>query len=185
MKILKFGGTSVGSVQSITTLLGIVKAEVDKGEKPVVVLSAMSGVTNLLINMAEEAAKGNEFTAQLAELERRHFEVVKSLLDIQNQNPAFTRLKIHFNQLEELLHGVLTLRELTLKTRDLIISYGERCSTIMIAKIAAQHFANAFFVDASDVIKTDNAFGQAKVNTGLSELLIRDLHSLIGNLTLA
>ncbi|MCC8411164.1 bifunctional aspartate kinase/homoserine dehydrogenase I [Mucilaginibacter sp. UR6-1] len=177
MKVLKFGGTSVGSVSSITTLLQIVKNEVEHGERPVVVLSAMSGVTNLLINMAEAAAKGNEFTAQLAELERRHFDVVKSLLDIQNQNPAFTRLKIHFNQLEELLQGVLTLRELTAKTRDLIVSYGERCSTLMISKIAAQHFGNAFFVDASEVLKTDSAFGNARVDTALSELLIRDLYA--------
>ncbi len=176
MKVLKFGGTSVGSVSSITTLLQIVKKEVEGGEKPVVVLSAMSGVTNLLINMAEDAARGNDFTAQLAELERRHFEVVKALLDIQNQNPALTRLKIHFNQLEELLQGVLTLRELTLKTRDLIVSYGERCSTLMVSKIAAQHITGAEFVDASEVIKTDSAFGHAKVNTNLTELLIRDLY---------
>src|ERR1700749_4289595 len=99
MKILKFGGTSVGSVASIQTLLNILKNEA-KTEKPVVVLSAMSGVTNLLIAMAEGAAIGNEFTAQLAELENRHFDVVKSLLDIQHQNPAFTRLKINFNRLE-------------------------------------------------------------------------------------
>jgi len=174
MKILKFGGTSVGSIASIQTLLNILQHE--KGEKPVVVLSAMSGVTNLLAFMAEEAAKGNEFTAQLAELERRHFEVVKSLLDIQHQNPAYTRLKIHFNQLEELLQGVLTLRELTPKTRDLVLSYGERCSTLMISKIAAQYFKEALFVDASELIKTDSAFGQAKVNIELTEQLIRGFY---------
>jgi aspartokinase/homoserine dehydrogenase 1 len=172
MKILKFGGTSVGSIASIQTLLNILKNEA-KTEKPVVVLSAMSGVTNLLVSMAEGAAVGNEFTAQLAELERRHFDVVKSLLDIQHQNPAFTRLKIHFNQLEELLQGVLTLRELTPKTRDLVLSYGERCSTLMVSKIAAQYFPEAIFVDASELIKTDSAFGQAKVNMELTEQLIR------------
>ncbi|MDN3550921.1 bifunctional aspartate kinase/homoserine dehydrogenase I [Mucilaginibacter aquaedulcis] len=176
MKVLKFGGTSVGSVASIQTLLNILSDEVKNDEKPVVVLSAMGGVTNLLASMAEDAANGNEFTAALAELERRHFEVVKSLLDVQNQNPAFTRLKIHFNQLEELLQGVLTLRELTPKTRDQILSYGERCSTIMVSKIAAQHFKDALFVDASEVIKTDSSFGQAKVNTELTEMLIRNLH---------
>jgi aspartokinase/homoserine dehydrogenase 1 len=176
MKILKFGGTSVGSVESIQTLLNILKDEASGKEKPVVVLSAMSGVTNLLIAMAEDAATGNDFTPQLAQLERRHFEVVKSLLDIQHQNPAFTRLKIHFNQLEDLLQGILTLRELTPKTRDLVLSYGERCSTLMISKIAAQYFPEALFVDASELIKTDSLFGQAKVNTELTEILIRSFY---------
>src|ERR1700753_1657274 len=97
MKVLKFGGTSVGSVASIQTLLNILKDEVQAAEKPVVVLSAMSGVTNLLLAMAEGAAEGKDFTQGLAELERRHFDVVKNLLSVQNQNPAFTRLKIYFN----------------------------------------------------------------------------------------
>ncbi|TSJ43556.1 bifunctional aspartate kinase/homoserine dehydrogenase I [Mucilaginibacter corticis] len=177
MKILKFGGTSVGSAQSIKTLLNILKDEVKQSaaDKPVVVLSAMSGVTNLLIAMAEEAAKGNDFAAQLAELEKRHFDTVKTLLEIRDQNPALTRLKINFNHLEELLQGILTLRELTQKTRDLVISYGERCSTLMISKIAAQYFPSVF-VDASEVIKTDSTFGQAKVNTELTEQLICGLY---------
>jgi aspartokinase/homoserine dehydrogenase 1 len=175
MKILKFGGTSVGSVQSIQTLLNILKGEV-KNEKPVVVLSAMSGVTNLLISMAEGAANGQDFTAELAELEKRHYDVVKSLLTAQHQNPVYTRLKLYFNQLEELLQGILTLRELTPKTRDHVLSFGERCSTIMICKIAAQHFPEAFCVDASELIKTDSSFGQARVNMELTERLIRGFH---------
>ncbi len=176
MKVLKFGGTSVGSIASIQTLLNILSGEFKTQEKPVIVLSAMGGVTNLLASMAEDAANGKEFTAALADLEKRHFDVVKSLLDVQNQNPAFTRLKIHFNQLEELLQGVLTLRELTPKTRDQILSFGERCSTIMVSKIAAQHFKDVLFVDAAEVIKTDSSFGNAKVNTELSEMLIRNLY---------
>ena len=176
MKILKFGGTSVGSAQSIQTLLNILKGEVNNNQKPVVVLSAMSGVTNLLVSMAEGAANGIEFTEALAELEKRHFDVVKSLLTVQNQNPAFTRLKLYFNQLEDLLQGVLTLKELTPKTRDLVLSFGERCSTLMICKIAAQHFPEALCVDASELIKTDSSFGQAKVNTELTELLIKGFH---------
>jgi len=173
MKILKFGGTSVGSVQSIQTLLSILKGEVTSEEKPIVVLSAMSGVTNLLISMAEGAANGVDFTANLAELEKRHFDVVKSLLTAQHQNPAYTGLKIYFNELEELLQGILTLRELTPKTRDQVLSFGERCSTLMICKIAAQHFPEALCVDASKLIKTDSSFGQARVNMELTELLVR------------
>ena len=176
MKILKFGGTSVGSVESIGTLVNILKEQDNDDQKPVVVLSAMSGVTNLLIAMAEDAAKGNDFTAQLAELERRHFDVVKSLLAVQHQNPALTRLKLNFNQLEDLLQGILTLRELTAKTRDQVLSFGERCSTLMISKIAAQYFPEAIFVDASELIRTDSAFGNAKVDTSLTELLIQSFH---------
>ena len=177
MKVLKFGGTSVGSVSSIQTLLSILKDEVKNEEKPVVILSAMGGVTNLLSAMAEDAANGKEFTAGLAELEKRHFDTVKALLDVQNQNPALTRLKIHFNQLEELLQGVLTLRELTPKTRDQVLAFGERCSTLMVSKIAAQHFGDVLFVDAADVIKTDSAFGNAKVNTELTERLVQGLYT--------
>ena len=176
MKILKFGGTSVGSVESIQTLLNILKDEEAAAQKPVVILSAMSGVTNLLIGMAEDAANGNDFTTQLAQLEKRHFEVVKSLLAVQYQNPALTGLKLNFNQLEDLLQGIFTLRELTPKTRDQVLSFGERCSALMISKIAAQHFPGAIFVDASELIRTDSAFGQAKVDTELTELLIRSFH---------
>ena len=149
MKILKFGGTSVGSAQSISTVIDILKKEYEAGEKPIVILSAMGGVTNLLSAMAEKASRGEDFTAQLAELETRHFDMVRTLLSVQNQNPAYTRLKINFNHLEELLQGVSTLRELTAKTKDLILSYGERCSTLMISKMAAQYFPEALFVDAS------------------------------------
>lgn len=176
MKILKFGGTSVGSVSSIGTVLNILKQEAQSGQYPVIVLSAMSGVTNLLAAMAEKASTGENFTADLAELERRHFDVVKSLMDVQAQNPVFTKLKIYFNELEDLLQGIFSLRELTAQTRDLVLSYGERCSTFMISKIAAQQFPESIFVNAAELIKTDNSFGHAKVNMGLTEMLIRNFY---------
>jgi len=176
MKILKFGGTSVGSVQSISTVLNILKKETQNGENPVVVLSAMSGVTNLLIAMAEQAAQGNSFSQQLADLEKKHFDVVKALLDVQQQNPVFTKLKIYFNELEDLLTGIFSLRELTAQTKDLVLSYGERCSTFMVSKIAAQYFPQAQFVNAAELIKTDSAFGHAKVNMELTEMLVRNYY---------
>jgi aspartokinase/homoserine dehydrogenase 1 len=176
MKVLKFGGTSVGSVQSIQTLLDILKKEMGKGEIPIVVLSAMSGVTNMLIDMAEKAASGSGFSEQLIELEKRHFDVIRTLIGVQKQNPVFTRLKLFFNELEDLLQGVHSLRELTPRTRDLILSYGERCSTVMISKIAEQHFPNSLFTDASALIKTDDNYGRALVQTELTELLIRNFY---------
>ncbi|QQL49483.1 bifunctional aspartate kinase/homoserine dehydrogenase I [Mucilaginibacter ginkgonis] len=176
MKVLKFGGTSVGSAESINTLIDILKRESQAEQKPVFVLSAMSGITNLLAETAEQAALGESFTGRLADLEIRHFDAVKKLVDIHNQNPLLTRLKIYFNELEDLFQGVLTLRELTPKTRDLILSYGEKCSALMVSRIALQSVPGALFVDASTLVKTDSSFGQAKVITQLTDLLIQEFY---------
>jgi len=176
MNILKFGGTSVGSAAAIRTLIGILKNQ-DGAAHPVVVLSAMGGVTNLLQAMAEKALLAEEYTSELKEIEERHFDVVRTLLPASAQNPVFTRLKIYFNELEEILQSVYTLKELSAQTRDLILSYGERCSTFMVSHIAKQDFPNAVSVDGAELIKTDSNFGQAKVNTPLSEMLIQDFYS--------
>ncbi|WP_028295250.1 bifunctional aspartate kinase/homoserine dehydrogenase I [Olivibacter sitiensis] len=172
MKVLKFGGTSVGSIASINNLIGILQQSYAQGERPTVVLSAMSGVTNLLTKMAEDAAEGISFQNSLEELEQRHFDVIKQLIEIKNQNPVFTQIKIFLNELEDLLQGVFSLRELSAQSKDLILSYGERCSTFLISKIAEQHFPESLFVDASQLIKTDSRFGNARVNTDLTEKLI-------------
>ncbi len=177
MKVLKFGGTSAGSVSSILSIVDILKKEQNESSKPVVVLSAMGGVTNLLLEMAEAASKGQAYADQLASLEKRHFDTVKALLDVHKQNPVFTRLKLLFNGLEELLQGVFALRELTLQTRDLILSYGERCSTLMICRIAEQHLGESVFLDAAEVIKTDSSFGQARVNIELTDQLIQSFYA--------
>lgn len=173
MNILKFGGTSVGSAEGIRTLISILKKG-DQEEYPVVVLSAMSGVTNLLQSMAEKALAAEEYTAELKAIEEKHFEVVRLLLPASAQNPVFTRLKIYFNELEDILQSVYNLRELSPQTKDLILSFGERCSTFMISHIAKQDFADALAVEGAELIKTDSNFGQAKVDTELSEMLIRD-----------
>jgi aspartokinase/homoserine dehydrogenase 1 len=158
MKILKFGGTSVGSVESISKLLQIIEKEQNQSGNPVIVLSAMSGVTNLLSSMADIAAQGGTFSHELRELEERHFDVIKELLAVPKQNPVFTKLRILFNELEDLLQGVLILRELTPRTRDLVLSYGERCSAFMISKIAGQKLDDDLYVNAADLIKTDSSF---------------------------
>lgn len=174
MNILKFGGTSVGSVASIRTLLDIVGREIDRsGQRPVVVLSAMSGVTNLLLGAAEAAAQGQPVAPHLRELEARHFEVVKALLDAARQNPVLTRLKLLFHELEDLLHGIQSLRELSPATRDRVLSYGERCATFLVSSLAAGRFSEALGVEATELIRTDSNFGQARVETELTEQLIR------------
>ena len=175
MKILKFGGTSVGSVESIQAVLKIVKASFDAGEKPLVVLSAMSGVTNLLTQMAEDAAAGKPFDEGLKQLEERHFDVVKKLIAVKYQNPVLTRLKLLFNELEELLQGVSALKELSNQSRDLIVSFGERCSNFLVAKVMEQEVPEAEYINASYYVKTDSNFGNAHLNEPLTTQLIQAL----------
>ncbi len=175
MNILKFGGTSVGSAQSISALIDILRKE--RGDaNPVVVLSAMGGVTNVLLEMAENARLARDYADQLKKVETKHFEVIRALLPAGAQNPVLTKLKIYFNELEDILQSVYNLRELSLQTKDLILSYGERCSNVMVSHIARQEFPEALYVEGSELIKTDSNFGQAKVNVPLTEMLIREFY---------
>lgn len=175
MKILKFGGTSVGSVESIKAVLSIVKESYDAGEKPLVVLSAMSGITNLLTKMAEDAAEGKPFAEDLKVMEEKHFEVVKKLIAVKFQNPVLTRLKLLINELEDLLQGVTALKELSNQSKDLIISYGERCSNYLVSKIMEQEIPESEYINASYYIKTDSNFGNAHLNEPLTNQLIQAL----------
>ena len=175
MKILKFGGTSVGSVESIKAVLSIVKESYDAGEKPLVVLSAMSGITNLLTKMAEDAAEGKPFAEDLKLMEEKHFEVVKKLIAVKFQNPVLTRLKLLINELEDLLQGVTALKELSNQSKDLIISYGERCSNYLVSKIMEQEIPESEYINASYYIKTDSNFGNAHLNEPLTNQLIQAL----------
>lgn len=174
MKVLKFGGSSVGSAESISRLMKILKDKGNPVEKSIIVLSAMHGVTNLLSKMAEGAANGIEFSSELEELEYLHFNVVKELMAVRNQNPVFTQLKIYFNELEDLLQGVYTLQELSLQTKDRILSYGERCSVLLVSQVAAQYFQKVLAVDASKLIRTDDTFGNARVHLEQSEKRIKE-----------
>lgn len=172
MKILKFGGTSVGTVDSIRAVMQIVSAAKEAGDRPLVVLSAMGGITNLLTRLAEEAEEGKDVSDGLAEFEARHFSVIKQLIAVQRQNPVFTKIRIFINELEELLQGVQSLRELSLQSKDLILSYGERCSAFLVSKVAEQQHPEALFVDARELVKTNSQFGNAQVDLPLTEQLI-------------
>src|SRR5690606_38483866 len=150
------GGTSVGNGDSVKAVLNIVKHAYDKGEKSVVVLSAMAGVTNVLTKMAENAAARISFAEDLKIVEERHFEVVKKLIAVKYQNPVFTKLKLMLNELEDILQGINALRELSLQSKDLVVSFGERLSNYMVSKIMEQDVEQALYIDASHYIKTDS-----------------------------
>lgn len=176
MKIVKFGGSSVGSGQSIQNVLNILKNKYASGEKFIVVSSAMSGVTNILTELAQIASEGKDFKKGLIEIEQRHFTVIKEMITVKNQNPAFTQIKIFINEIEDLLQGVYSLRELSLQSKDLILSYGEKCSTFLLSQIAKQYFSESIYVDTSNLIKTDSNFGNARVLTPVTEHLLQEFY---------
>ena len=142
-----------------------------------VVSSAMSGVTNLLTELAQTASTGADFKSGLTEIEQKHFAVIKEMLEVKNQNPVLTQIKIYINEVEDLLQGVYSLRELSPQSKDLILSYGEKCSTFLLSQIARQYFPESIFVDASHLIKTDSNFGNAKIYTQETEKLIQEFTS--------
>lgn len=173
MKVLKFGGSSVGTVDSIRSVMQIVSSAKGAGEQPIVVLSAMGGITNLLTRLADDAALGRDVSEGLVEFEVRHFSVIKQLIAVQRQNPVLTKIRLLINELEELLQGVQSLRELSLQSKDLILSYGERCSAFLLSKVVEQEHPEALFVDARELVRTNSQFGNAQVDLPLSEVLIR------------
>nr|MBC7611540.1 bifunctional aspartate kinase/homoserine dehydrogenase I [Pseudopedobacter sp.] len=174
MKILKFGGTSVGSLEALKALIGVIKKELNQKKPVIVVVSAMSGITNQLLKMAENAVEGVDFSSDLTVLERRHFAVVRELVPLQQQNQVITKLKLYFQELEDILQGITALQELSAKTKDIVLSFGEKSSAFMISRILRTIHLQTEFLDTTSVIKTDSSFGNAKVDFAQTNLLVQD-----------
>lgn len=183
MKILKFGGTSVGSAEALKDLTLVVKQNLQEQEQMVIVVSAMGGVTNQLLKMAENAVLGKDFSDDLASLEKKHFLIVKELVSLQQQNQVITKLKLYFQQLEDILQGITALQELSAKTKDMVLSFGERCSALMISRVLRSINEKTEYLDASEILKTDSSFGNAKVDFEQSNILIQDYFNYQKDLT--
>jgi len=164
MKILKFGGTSVGSIESIRAVIEIVKKERAQETPVLLVVSAVSGMTNLLTKMADEASVGEFNEDNLTDFQEKHFKIVKGLIPVADQNPILTQLKLLMNDLEDLLQGVMALKELSLQSKDLIVSFGERCSSILVGAILQQHLDKVEVINSANYIVTDSQFGNAQVH---------------------
>jgi len=170
MKVLKFGGTSVGSSSSIRDVMSIVKGYHDRNEKICIVVSAFKGITNQLNNLGAMAAKGDESYLKIFdELEKKHVATIKDLLHVKIQSAVIAQLKRLLNELEEILHGVFLLRELSDRTLDLVQSFGERASAQIIAAYLSQEGIPSDYCDTRHLIKTDGTFGAAKVNFDITK----------------
>ncbi len=133
MQVLKFGGTSVANGENISKTIGIT-AEALKRDRTLVVVSALGGVTDMLLQCGSLAAAGDEqYREKLQGVATRHLDTVKTLIPITRQSSILSLVKTRCNELEDICNGVFLLGELSPRTRDKIVSYGELLSSQIIA----------------------------------------------------
>jgi len=160
---MKFGGTSVEDPAAIDRTASIVAGRVAAGKQTVVVVSAMAKVTDLLLRAAASAAKGDR-TGALAissRLRARHRDTACALIKSTECPSVCNLIEEKFDSLDEILRGLAAILELTPRISDLIVSYGERLSSRIIAAAFAEQGINASHLDARDVIITDSQFQKA------------------------
>jgi aspartokinase/homoserine dehydrogenase 1 len=174
MKVLKFGGTSVGSVENIEKVISIIE-EASHENRIAVIVSAFGGVTDQLIqagNMA--AAKDSSYEAIFNSIKKRHLEAV-SQLQISKENSQL--LDTNLNLLEDLLKGIFYINELSPRTNDRLVAFGELCSSQIIAEAMKVRGLDAKRKNATELIITNNDFALNSVNLKLSKSNIKSYFS--------
>ncbi len=164
-KLLKFGGTSVGTPQNILKICEILKTY--PARRFSIVVSAFGGVTDTLIVLGKQAEQGDTAYQRGFELiGKRHREAIDVLLATNQsiQQELFNYLESILNELHDLLHGVFLLKELSLRSLDLLMSFGERLSSRIIAAALTVQGIPAQFLDTRDLVITDEHFGNARVD---------------------
>lgn len=174
MNVLKFGGTSVANAQNINLVLNIV-ADAAKKEPLVVTVSAFSGVTDLLVAAAAKAAaKDKNYKDIVNQIELKHKEAIEQLIPLSDQRELIDTINSNLNHLKTLLDGCYLLGELSNRTSDTILSFGELLSSQIIAKALQQKINSATYKDSREFIKTNSHFGKAVVNFEITNKLIAD-----------
>ncbi len=156
MKIIKFGGTSVGSVENVKKIDEIIR---NQQSDLIVVVSAVGGVTDLLLSAANAGAKGNDVTPVLKNIWAKHENILTGLFDKTTLKEVEEKMKNLFDELEKILQGVRLIGELTPKTLDKVMGFGERLSSLFISR-----YLNAELIDSAAIIRTDKNHGRANVD---------------------
>ncbi|OQP66697.1 bifunctional aspartate kinase/homoserine dehydrogenase I [Niastella populi] len=177
MQVLKFGGTSVANAENMNKVSSIVQqalARIPQG-KTIVVISALGGVTDVLLQSGGLAAAGDEsYKEQLQKVEQRHLEAVKALIPVTQQSSVLSWVKQRCNEIEDICNGVFLLGELSARTKDRIVSFGELLSSkIISARLNAQGVEN-IWADSRELIRTDSHFGSAVVDFPVTNALCSD-----------
>jgi len=183
MKVLKFGGSSVGKPERIKQIIEILKTYQEKSEQFTIVCSAFGGVTDSLIAMATKAANADESYLELfEEFKQRHIQAAKDLLKTDTEKAVLKGLKESSKTLKDILHGIFLVREASLRTMDYVLSFGERTSNYIIAHALTLNGLPADYLDARDIIVTDKNFGSAKVDLETSYQNIKAHYAKASNI---
>ena len=171
MQVLKFGGSSVANAENISKVIEIIKKYTN--DKTIVVVSALGGVTDLLIKAAELAEKADEaYKAVLQETEHRHLDTVKQLIPVQQQSSILSFVKRACNEIEDICNGIFLLGELSPRTKDRIVSYGELLSSQIIhAKLQSDDIN---WADARSFIVTNDNHGMAAVDFEATDKKVKE-----------
>jgi len=163
MKVLKFGGSSVSSSENINKVINIVKNS-SLNNNVAVVVSALGGITDVLLNAGTLACKGDEsYKESFKIIENRHIDVVRELIPVSNQSGVLGQIKKMLNTLENTLEGVFLINELSAKTSDKIVSFGELFSSFIIAEAMKSEGLDASLKNSQELIVTDDNFSNASV----------------------
>ena len=175
MQVLKFGGTSVASADAIRQCLAIVAAAA--AQSPVVmVVSALGGTTDALIGAGRAAAAGRaDYHAALRQLAERHHAAAQELLASAAQHEKLAAIAAQFEEIQTLCDGVFALGELSARTLDRLMSYGELLSSRLVAAAAKAQGLAAGWADARQLIRTNSRFGSAAVDLAWTTRQVADL----------
>jgi bifunctional aspartokinase / homoserine dehydrogenase 1 len=177
MRILKFGGSSLANPERIKLVIKIIRQYASAYSDLSVVVSALSGVTDQLAKLCELIPAITESEAVIHELEQKHLAAVKALLPVKQQPPAMAEIITMSNELSDIVKGASMVGEVTPRTRDLILSFGERLSAYLVCQAIKVYIPEAHYTDARLLIKTDTTFGRAKIDFELSNKLIREYYA--------
>ena len=171
MKVLKFGGTSVGSVKSILSLKKIVEAEA-RTQPVVVVVSALGGITDKLIATSQIALKGDDrWREEFDAMVTRHHQMIDTIItDDKKRVDLFNKVDQLFDQLKSIYYGVYLIHDLSKKTEDAIVSYGERLSSNIVATL----IKGGKRMNSRDFIRTEKKNGKHRLVTDLTNELVRE-----------
>jgi aspartokinase/homoserine dehydrogenase 1 len=173
MQVLKFGGSSVGTTDAISKVIAIVKERVLK-TPTIVVVSAMSGITDQLILLAQTASQSNEgYKTMIQSLAKKHEDAVLALLPSSQQASALSMVKALIQEIESHCEGLYLKNELSLQIQDQLMSYGEILSSKIIARAFEAEGVDQVWLDSRAIIKTNSSYTSAVVDRALTNQTIQ------------